>query len=209
MDEINEIAELASDWWVKQIINPEFDNGDASFEGFMASYFSKQLVEPLTEDQIMGFKDDLKLFILNRLSKVDKYLGVMQYEYEYRAFTDLSTDYAPTTFLHEIAKQNNIKDTNFPIKTTMWVSRNYLAVKGGYTAGINILYANSKYYEDKIKSYEDSIKEMKEQNDEEWNKIHSFPKNEIIEEQQKVLESLNKEYEVIKKNGPKGLARLS
>ena len=209
MDEINEIAELASDWWVKQIINPEFDNGDASFEGFMASYFSKQLVEPLTEDQIMGFKDDLKLFILNRLSKVDKYLGVMQYEYEYRTFTDLSTDYAPTTFLHEIAKQNNIKDTNFPIKTTMWVSRNYLAVKGGYTAGINILYANSKYYEDKIKSYEDSIKEMKEQNDEEWNKIHSFPKNEIIEEQQKVLESLNKEYEVIKKNGPKGLARLS
>ena len=209
MDEINEIAELASDWWVKQIINPEFDNGDASFEGFMASYFSKQLLEPLTEDQIMGFKDDLKLFILNRLSKVDKYLGVMQYEYEYRTFTDLSTDYAPTTFLHEIAKQNNIKDTNFPIKTTMWVSRNYLAVKGGYTAGINILYANSKYYEDKIKSYEDSIKEMKEQNDEEWNKIHSFPKNEIIEEQQKVLESLNKEYEVIKKNGPKGLARLS
>ena len=50
----------------------------------------------------------------------------------------------------------------------MWISRNYLAVKGGYSSGIEVLYATPDYYRYEINSYEEAIEEYKHQERDEF-----------------------------------------
>lgn len=152
MNEVENIAELASAWWSKVIQNPKFDNGDMSRTGAISSVISKMLVKKLNEDQISNFKQKLKEIILEHI-KDDDYTFI------------LGVDYGPCRYLTTAAEYAGVSINNFPIKTSMWISRNHLMVSYGYCAKREILYANKNYYLNRIKSCERMLRDYKHKSD--------------------------------------------
>ena len=69
----------------------------------------------------------------------------------------LAADYNPCRTLRISAEVAGISSSNFPWKTTMWISKNHVAVRYGYRAPKEILYANKQYYRELIADTEDCL----------------------------------------------------
>lgn len=143
----DEVLTIVVNWWANRIIDTKHDNGAYDFTNFMANSLADMGVEKLTEEQIEGFKKDLKEEI-NEMYKEwgncgDLYLGC---------------DYSPCVALRNAAKKNNIPELNFPFKVSMWFSNAHVVVKNGYGAEMEILYATKEYYLERIESCKRSIK---------------------------------------------------
>lgn len=190
MTNVEKIAKLASEWWTNQIKNPIFDNGDDSGNGLFAAGLASLAVKKISDKQADNFKEDLYDLIIKKLNEQSSYKDGLEYFYEYRSYIELSTDYSPSTTLKQIAERNNISLNNFPWKTTMWISRNHLQVRGGYSAQNEMLFATKRYYNNRIKQYKREILEIKQEDDNKWNEIHSFSKQDILEDYKKILDDL-------------------
>ena len=134
MKTIEEVARIAAERWADRVASPKFDNGDPSFTGFITKALAEKLVKPVSNESrtklISHLVGTIVVYLSNTDSRVNMILGV---------------DYGPDRCLAEAAHYAGIPTTNFPIKTTMWVSKNHIAVRYGYGAVIEYLYANSNY----------------------------------------------------------------
>lgn len=147
--------EIAAKWWWNVIQKPKHDNGDNSFTGFLTMKMADSLVEEITLTY-EEFKDCLKR----------KCLGFIE-KFSYIRDIDFHCDYGPCGILSEVAEELNIPEFNFPFKTSMWVKENSVVVSYGYRAKHQILYATKEYWEEKINSTKESIKNY-ENNYFEW-----------------------------------------
>lgn len=149
---IKEIAQLAAEWWATKVINPKMDNGDTSSLGFMGMMLARKLVEPVSEETKANFIKDLSMRIEGKLELDNTYDFI------------LDVDYGPCRELREAAEIAGLSLNNFPIKTTMWISKNHVSVRYGYGANIEYLYANKAYWKSKIDSAYKTIEEYKSDN---------------------------------------------
>ena len=143
---IIEISKIAATWWANVIINPEFDNGDDSKTGAVENRNKKMGVKEVTEETKVRFFEHLLKAIESKLILKSQAINI-------------KVDYIPDKILVESAEYANLSTSNFPIKTTMWISINHIAVSYGYTAKTKYLYANKKFWYKKIDSLNESIKE--------------------------------------------------
>ncbi|MBU3181986.1 hypothetical protein [Clostridium psychrophilum] len=143
---ITEISNIAATWWSNVVINPKFDNGDdykTEFLGNMNQYLG---VKEIT--------DEIKFKFLEHLSET------IESKLKLKPHTiNIEVDYSPDKILWKSAEYAQLPLSNFPIKTTMWVSLNHVAVSYGYSSNIEYLYTNKKYWNKKINSVKKSIKE--------------------------------------------------
>lgn len=143
MNELKEISNIAAKWWADVICDPKMDNGANDIGNMIANYLAKKLVKNITGEKKEAFYNRLSGVIYEELGKKERVM--------------LSVDYNPCMTLYNTGIACDIPETNFPIKTTMWINRNSVRVSYGYRAEIKTLYANKQYYLDQIKNYEDCI----------------------------------------------------
>ena len=143
---IIEISKIAATWWANVIINPEFDNGDDSKRGAVESRNQKMDVKELSDETKVKFFEHLSKTIESKLILKSQAINIR-------------VDYCPDKILVESAEYADLPISNFPIKTTMWISINHVAVSCGYTAKTKYLYANKKFWYKEIDFLNESIKE--------------------------------------------------
>jgi hypothetical protein len=143
---IIEISKIAATWWANVILNPEFDNGDDSKTGAVENRDQKMGVKEVTDETKVKFFEHLSKAIESKLILKSQAINIR-------------VDYSPDKILVESAEYANLPTSNFPIKTTMWISINHVAVSYGYTAKTKYLYANKKFWYKEIHSLNESIKE--------------------------------------------------
>ena len=56
-----------------------------------------------------------------------------------------------------------------------------------------MLFASKKYYKHKINAYEKQVIEVEEYDDDEWNRIHSIKKEDLLEDYRSILSDLYKQ----------------
>lgn len=140
---IQEIANIAAEWWADKVISPKFDNGDSGLGGFFAMTMATQLVKDIDNTQRKKFVDTLSEYISERLnSNREPYLDV---------------DYGACQSLSEAAEKAGISENNFPWKTYMWVDKNHVSASYGYRGEEEILYANKTFWRKRIESCNNSI----------------------------------------------------
>lgn len=100
---IEKIAQLASDWWTNVVTQPKFDNGDKSVEGMFTSAIASLSVKNIAGSDVASFNRELYNHILNRLKDVTDVSSIIY-----------SCDYGPDRNLRDIAEKNNIPINNFP-----------------------------------------------------------------------------------------------
>lgn len=154
MDNIEKISNIAAEWWADVIVNPKMDNGDNSREGAIGNILQRMLVKPIEEDKRNQFKKNLKDYIFEKL-----------YDYSDIQRLYLDVDYGPCAILAQLAEYSDISENNFPIKTTMAISKHHIEVSYGYGSPYKILFADSFYYEKQIKDVEESIEYYKNKDD--------------------------------------------
>ena len=115
---IIEISKIAATWWANVIINPKFDNGDDSKIGDAINRDREMRVKEVT--------DETKVKFLNHLSKAIESKLTLKAQ-----AINISVDYSPDKILVDSAEYANLSTSNFPIKTTMWISINHVAVSYG------------------------------------------------------------------------------
>ena len=157
MKTIEEIARIAAIWWADKVTSPKFDNGDKSFVGFVTNTMAASLVQPVDQIQRDKFIEYLVNSIVTELSST--YPGPNMV---------LCVDYGPDRELLGAALYSGVPSLNFPIKTVMWISKNHVAVKYGYSAPVEILYANSVYYKKMLANTEESIIKYKKDDALSW-----------------------------------------
>ena len=143
---IIEISKIAATWWANVIINPKFDNGDDSKTGADENKALKIEVKEVSDKTKIKFFEHLSKAIESKLMLKAQAINVR-------------VDYSPDKLLVESAEYANLPISNFPIKTTMWISTNHIAVSYGYTAKTKYLYANKKFWYKEIDSLNESIKD--------------------------------------------------
>lgn len=183
---IEKIAKIASSWWSDVISNPKMDNGDNSKEGQFFALLSKLHTIKLNPEEQKRFKYELYNIIINKI----------------KDFNDLETlwldvDYAPNTYLTQAADAAHINYKNFPIKTTMSITKHCIRVRYGYGANIKILYADKFFYENEIKSCKEAIKDYNSREDKYFDFVS---REELI----KLQENKINQYEKDLKNLDKG-----
>ena len=154
LTKVDKICKIASNWWANAIEHPKMDNGDYSREGRALNLISTIMVQLITTEQQKQFNEEL----YNEIKNILKNYNENQSLY-------LSVDYSPNKYLSEPAKKCNISLNNFPIKTTMQINKHVVKVRYGYGSDYETLYADKYYYENEIKSYEETIEYYKEQDE--------------------------------------------
>lgn len=170
------IANIASNWWTKVIVNPKMDNGDKSEAGLFSNMLAKLATTDINKENLIKFKDKLKELIITNIDESDKLYLVV--------------DYSPSGLLFKAAKYANISTNNFPIKTTMIISSDCIKVRYGYSASIEILYATENYY---VKQLNNAKKTLEHYHNRPANKFYSFNKEDIIEEQKECVKKAQAE----------------
>ena len=162
------IANIASDWWVNTLVDPKFDNGEIGLTTILA----KNAVKDISDKQLDEFRNLLKDFILTEIDKLD---------YPDATFI-LSCDYSPDAILNSFANECLISELNFPWKTTMWIGKDFCQVKYGYGTSIQYLYVTESRLNRCIKSAEDNIRYYETKDAEYFEKWSSFSKQEILKD---------------------------
>jgi hypothetical protein len=150
---IKEISQIASKWWADKIINTKFDNGDNSENGGFAMMLAKLNTKDISIESKEKFAKELDEVIEEKINH--------NIENGYESDIILDVDYGPCKTLADIAEKLQISNANFPWKTTMWISKNRISVKYGYSTGIECLYANKEYWRKSIESSKDAISRYK------------------------------------------------
>jgi hypothetical protein len=154
MNNIEEICKIASSWWTNVIKNPKMDNGDESQAGMLINMLATLNTSKITPEQQKQFNYELYEEIKNTIK-----------DYDDTQIMWLDVDYGPNKYLSEPAEKCNISLNNFPIKTTMQINKHVVKVRYGYGSDYETLYADKYYYENEIKSYEETIEYYKEQDE--------------------------------------------
>jgi len=144
MKTVEEVTKLAAEWWSDKVCHPKFDNGDSSQTGGMTMMMAMLCTKPVQNDSKQLFTDILAKKIIPVLESIDR--DVI-----------LSVDYGPDRMLHDAAQEADIPSTNFPWKTTMWITNHHVAVRYGYRAPIEYLYMDIDYCEQQIERHKQSI----------------------------------------------------
>jgi hypothetical protein len=110
------MAQLAAAWWAKVLSNPRFNNGDDSEIGTRASLLAHTVARPLTEQQLLLFKEELTRKILE-----ENLRGIF-------------TDYHPDVPLGDAMEAAGIPSANAPWKTGMHLNADSVEVSYGYRA---------------------------------------------------------------------------
>ncbi len=104
------------------------------------------LVRPVSDEAREKFVDHLTAYIERELEKGREVF--------------LSVDYGPCVPLAEAADAAGIPENNFPWKTCMWVSENYIATRYGYRAEIETWYSTKAHWQSLIESALRSLREL-------------------------------------------------
>lgn len=188
---INEITEIAANWWGDVICNPKFDNGDSGSTGGLGMMLALMNTKPVENETKQKFIKELQERIIKQLQiEIDKGYGRKQ--------MIISVDYHPDQILNDCAIIAGINSNNFPWKTTMWISTNVVCVRYGYSAPNKYLYSNKEYWSSKIKDTEESIEEYKGENSLYWMKDEEEKKKrrkEYIEQCEKDIIKYKEELE--------------
>lgn len=146
------LAEIASNWWTNKISgNFHHDNGDKSKEGQFAMFLADLGKKQLTQEQINGFKTDLKAEIINAFEETYSRYNI-----------SLDCDYNPGYLLRKCAEKYNINSLNFPFKTSLYIFPTAVTVRDGYMTGLVEIFATKEYYEEKIENAKEYIKQCEE-----------------------------------------------
>ena len=177
---LDKICSIASEWWSEVIKNPKMDNGDDSEGGRLTTMLLHLATSETSEKQRNEFKQGLYNQIRPKVENLE---------------TDISTfwlnvDYSPCENLARCAEQCNISLNNFPVKTSIKLTKHCVLVKYGYNSDVEILYADKWFYNYQIEDLELSIKHYENTQDE-------FFK---IADKQKIINSLKNKLKIYKKN---------
>lgn len=125
------IVNRAVELWVNMLRNPDYDNGDSSTVGFMSQVLVHQLPKNNDEETLSKFGIELRKILLAPFeresiynSRKEKYTVMVR---------DLNVDYGPCEYLRIAADVSGLK-MEFPWKTRMWLSEDYLSISCGYGA---------------------------------------------------------------------------
>lgn len=191
LEQREKIATIASEWWTDKISsNFKHDNGDYSATSLTINFLADLGKDVISDEKKENFKNKLK-------EKILFHMEGKEYEFTTRLI-DLHCDYGPGFILKEVAIECNISEFNFPYKTGMCIESNYIRLFDGYGKRPKYIFATKEFYEQEIKSYENSIKELQEEYDEK-RKTYFESKEDIlfcIKEKEKVI----KEYQEIIQN---------
>ena len=133
LNHINKSTVAGVDWWVEQIQNPTFSNGGSGQTESLMAILRLQQVQPLSLTQ----KKEFGKLLTDRIqTKLDAEGSIC-----------LFVDYAPYYDLGEVANSAGIPGVNFPIKTTMTITKNRVSVNCGYGADEVILYNDEAHPE--------------------------------------------------------------
>lgn len=145
---IEKAAKVASEWWANVVCNPKFDNGDDRQEGKLASAMAKMNVNLINQETKEKFQKTLEEKIISIL-KVREYM-------------ELNCDYGPDINLMEVAKVCGINPLNFPWKTNMGISPDFVNVSYGYATPYEFIYATKKHLEKQMSDQEGRIQVLKD-----------------------------------------------
>lgn len=140
---LTEIAKMAAEWWADKIIDPKMDMGEYTVSALFAMSMAKALVKPVNNET-------KEVFILNLSQIIEQKLNECQ-------STILDVDYGPCGELRQAAKQSGISESNFPIKTVMWIDRNRISVRYGYGAKEEYIYSNKEHWKQQIVASKECI----------------------------------------------------
>lgn len=98
----------AAKWWENKLRKREHhDNGDYSRPNQFAMLMADMLMQPVTEEQLKVFREELEQRIAEKL--------------EDRHSAWLTTDYTPCRSLYEASVAAGISEHNFPYKVGMYI----------------------------------------------------------------------------------------
>lgn len=143
------VLEFVCEFWKRQLVKGEHDNGDNSFEGFVGMFWANQAAKDNqpSKEQFEIFEGELKNQINNR-------------EYDY---LQTYCDYGPGTYLYEAAEKAKIHNLCFPFKTGVCFEEDSVIETMPYvkkTFSERIIYCPKKYILDCIKKNEDYLKDL-------------------------------------------------
>lgn len=119
-------ASIAAKWWRDNIgLNAKQDNGDL-FQSVFFSFFSG--IDSITEEQ----KESFELYLKERLIQELNQFGSAQ----------LKVDYGPCEILSYAAMNSGVRDSMFPMKTTMTIEKGSVVVKNGYVSELEEIYSD-------------------------------------------------------------------
>ena len=153
-EKIKKISKIASSWWTSVINNPKMDNGDNSKEGQLCMLLLKMHTQRFNPHELKKFNNELYHIIKNKLITFDD-VNILW----------LDVDDGPNKYLSDAAQNANISCNNFPLKTTMKITKHCVKVRYGYGAEFQTLYADKFYYETEIESCKEAIKDYNSRED--------------------------------------------
>lgn len=145
------VAQEASNWWSDIITSPKFDIGADNAEAMFAEAIASISVKPISGNSIKCFREELYNNIMARIENISEGMSIIY-----------DVDYAPDRNLREIAEHCNIPESNFPLKTTMWVYKDAVIVRYGYRANLEYIYDSVSFWQRKLTDAEEAIKYWEE-----------------------------------------------
>lgn len=123
------IVDRAVSLWIDALRKPKFDNGDPSPSGLLASGLAKMIPSNATEELLTAFGRQLRIKMMDGYDW--KWTDGTIHRHD--PVNYLSVDYRPDPSLAQAAEEVGLK-TEFPWKTNMSLSENYVAFAIGYGA---------------------------------------------------------------------------
>ena len=181
---IDEIATVASEWWARILIDPKFDNGEASFADILA----KIAVQDISERQLIQFKGLLGQYIVDKISDLNNPDESII----------MGCDYGPDTNLRHFANEGFIPESNFPWKTTMTIGKDFCDVKYGYTELPTYLYVTEDRLQRRIDDAVKTVEYYQQKDNSYFNEWSSFTKDEILKIANDTVEKCKRDLEDFK-----------
>lgn len=174
MEYKEKILDVASNWWGEVIKDAKLDCGAKGYDEVMATALGNMLKTNLEEKNINSFKTLLRKRIEEEYDEI-----------RYNGTFILSVDYEPDRNLYDIAKECNINTNNFPWKTVMWIGKDFIKLRYGYSSQTETIFETEEHLKREIEKDEKRIEEYKKRDDDTFT---IFSREELIEEIQRDLD---------------------
>lgn len=172
MNYINDVAEVASNWWSWWVNNAE---KISRYNTLITSDYTS-----VNRDDLLQFKQALKDDITQKLYSLSDGDRIL-----------LNSTYLPCAVITSLANKYNIPLHRFPMNTVMWIYNNACTVKVGYIGITEYLYETSDYWEYQLKQNELILNNL--QNEKYADETIDFIKEEIANNRQRINKCKNKE----------------
>ena len=130
------IVDRAVEIWKRLLREPKFDNGDKSFTGLMGQTFAGMVNDKTnnsTDEILDKFGVELKVLLMSEVT-LEELQGKPPAEKPFPYYhNSLGVDYGPDWILSAAAQRAGLT-TQFPWKTNMSISENYVCLGSGYAA---------------------------------------------------------------------------